>query len=1228
MADSEEITPGSKVATEMSNGSILVLTPTKIDPTDKAYKSVSNLQQALGNNEITNIALTGPYGSGKSSVLKTLKDAALDYYFLNISLATLDANEALCSDKKDVEKPDPNCPLDKCKATEKKKEEKDLSHLVEYSILQQIIYKEKPESIPQSRFKRIKHISYEKSNKFAIQCIGLFVSVLILIKPDWFVNNHLYKMVSFDRSIELLYEILSLGYTIFALYSFIRYLTVTLYNNSLNKINLKDGEIEISETTSIFNKHLDEIIYFFEVTPYNVIVFEDLDRFKDHNIFLKLRELNTLINESRSVNRRIIFIYAVRDDIFKDTSRTKFFDYIETIIPVINPSNACDQLRNLLIPFVSETEMPSKVYRELGQYIDDMRTLKNIVNEFVQYRTRLDEKLVHKKMLGMIVYKNYYPEDFSSLHNNRGILNDLIKNKEKYISESIATISENIKRLKSELIEVEKKNRIYEIELRTIYVHKYIENIDRFISFVSEDTNEYSITDVINSIDLFELLRTNQIKSYRYISNQSPVRILQSSLNKTFEDVEKQIDIKNSYQKRLEQINEGYNIKILYDIEKLENDIANINSLPLKEIIKKYDCKDYHEVVDKDKYRRIDFLLQQAYIEEDYYKYISYFYPGTVTPSDHEFLLDLMRRKKYDYRYKLQNVEVLIDEIQSQFYKTDAILNLSLVSYIAENSSKYKKEINWITDVILKRKNLEFTCLLYLQNPNVFLFDFYNALFLKWKDFWIEVQQKIENSDELYVFAEIYLLFRPRVVSRTDDQLFSTHLNENYSLVYNVYEKLNSTVEVINTPKLLGCKFNAISYAGPQDILFSKIVEMRLYEINVRNIKEVLKYEGKNDSLINYPIASYTTILENCKESTIAYINSQLDNCLKTIFPPTSVHESEKTLIALLNMDDSLLDREILNDYLLQQTNKINDIKQINKISWDISLILNIIKPSWENISIYFESIGNKLDNELVEFIDDNIDVLRDIIVPNSLDSELVNKMFVEFIGTNILPYESYKRLTMLFQRSFSKYDFSQLKDQRVLYLIRNKLINYNNDNYKIIDDNFSTEIVFEFIKQNKINFLDDIGNYSLDEELIARLIDSTAFNYDEKQIILDNNLVESLITKKETANILLNLCVSNNTTVMSQESMFKILSLCSRNNSRIKFAMIVLDKYGWSKNNISEVLLTLGDKYKELTQKGVMPSFNKSTENEEFFNKLKLRGYISKVIPKNNFLKVTTGRK
>ena len=107
----------------------------------------------------------------------------------------------------------------------------------------------------------------------------------------------------------------------------------------------KDGEIEIVENTSIFNKHLDEILYFFEKTDYDVVMLEDLDRFESIDIFLKLRELNLLLNESKVIERKIFFVYAVRDDMFQDAERVKCFDYITTVIPVINRSNAKNQLK-------------------------------------------------------------------------------------------------------------------------------------------------------------------------------------------------------------------------------------------------------------------------------------------------------------------------------------------------------------------------------------------------------------------------------------------------------------------------------------------------------------------------------------------------------------------------------------------------------------------------------------------------------------------------------------------------------------------------------------------------------------------------------------------------------------------------------------------------------------------------------------------------------------------
>ena len=50
------------------------LTPVVLKETDDSFSTVSDLMNAIEKDEILNIAVTGPYGSGKSSVIKTFKE--------------------------------------------------------------------------------------------------------------------------------------------------------------------------------------------------------------------------------------------------------------------------------------------------------------------------------------------------------------------------------------------------------------------------------------------------------------------------------------------------------------------------------------------------------------------------------------------------------------------------------------------------------------------------------------------------------------------------------------------------------------------------------------------------------------------------------------------------------------------------------------------------------------------------------------------------------------------------------------------------------------------------------------------------------------------------------------------------------------------------------------------------------------------------------------------------
>jgi len=121
----------------------------------------------------------------------------------------------------------------------------------------------------------------------------LFLYTATIIFPET-VNRFTMLNLKVLFTSNLFLSIFVLGIAIFYFYKLFQY----FMRLQVTKLNIKSGEIEVNnkDKTSILNEHLDEILYFFEVTPYDVVVIEDLDRFGNTEIFIKLRELNTLIN--------------------------------------------------------------------------------------------------------------------------------------------------------------------------------------------------------------------------------------------------------------------------------------------------------------------------------------------------------------------------------------------------------------------------------------------------------------------------------------------------------------------------------------------------------------------------------------------------------------------------------------------------------------------------------------------------------------------------------------------------------------------------------------------------------------------------------------------------------------------------------------------------------------------------------------------------------------------
>lgn len=60
----------------------------------------------------------------------------------------------------------------------------------------------------------------------------------------------------------------------------------------------------------------------------------------------------------------------------------------------------------------SSAKIDDDLIENLSLFVDDMRLLYNIMNEFYVYETKVSKQLDINKLLAIIVYKNLYPKDF------------------------------------------------------------------------------------------------------------------------------------------------------------------------------------------------------------------------------------------------------------------------------------------------------------------------------------------------------------------------------------------------------------------------------------------------------------------------------------------------------------------------------------------------------------------------------------------------------------------------------------------------------------------------------------------------------------------------------------------------------------------------------------------------------------------------------------------------
>lgn len=1247
-------------------GKINLLTP-KIFPKEKAkiiFKQYfEKLHNAIYSDDATNIAITGSYGSGKTTIIKNYQNVfdtiETGREYLNISLATFkeETDKDVETQNKDKSKKiiDSNLTKEKNKSLLKIKEEKqNLERLIELSILQQILYHVEPSVIPNSNLKRIRSLTSKFLFWFTFLSIVWLFSTTILFKFDHIskVNPYTWNSV---KPIDWFIVILTLIFT-GGLYYLIHKGIRLLSSTKISKLKFFEGELELGgdANKSILNEHIDEIIYFFQKTKYDVVIFEDIDRFENTEIFTKLREVNQLLNKSKLIKRelnKIVFIYAVRDDKFKNEERTKFFDYIIPVIPFVSPTNANEQLWKLIKQEGLKDMFTKNFIDDVITFIDDieMRLLTNIFNEFLIYKSKVltkdNNKERNNNLLAIVIYKNLHPKDFSELSQRKGFMFEIINKKKYFIEEHIKVIDLEIKELQEKQREINNETILVKRELRAIYItaiHEIITNISQIII----NSKVYNLEDLIEE-DIFEdFMQQDKIEYNFYKTYNNNLFIKQSGISDfSFSDLEKAVSKEYNFGERTNLIDDKYNSKKL-DIKRQIQDFKTkkigIESWDLSEIFQELNIKPDTSKFENS--RLIKYLLLDGYINENYSHYISLFHEENLTNEDFDFERKVKSGENSPFNFELKRIYNLVNKIDIRYFGRPVSLNFDLLNYLLDNQSKEKDKLNrffkqlsnenprvieFIDEYI---KNEELKISIKTSNKNSIkstnIESFVKILSKNWVRFWDFIYLDSNYTDEKirkYITYIIQYSDIEDLVFFTNGGNINTYIMQQRDFLTffskDYHQKVKKTISALNT------SFETLGHSTDKTKeLFQYIYENNHYKINLNNISVLLEtfHKDKSVSGINgvlpddFTSNNYETILNSGCTHLIDYINENFTEYVKKAYLKTEIDNEEKeTILSKYFFNNNSLDLDLKIKIIKELNTIINKLVDIEEIVIKDELFrLNKVKASWSNILHYLTLIEDKevIPEIIIDFYNNennHKELSKNRIASSSGHTEEFYKSINKsIILSNKLNIEAYKDLIKSTGYIYHSLEFEDLESEKVQVLIDKSKLTLTEDNYDKLRDVFPEKHI-ALIENYQSKFMDKISSFTLNETDYAYLFDSKKIKNANKLKLLKKITVENLKTSEKLSRVVSDYVLISKNLTLNINMLSNIISHNLPTDSKVNLITLYCNQL--TNQEIVKLITLLPRSYSKIATKS-QTTIPKNSINLNFIKSLENKGFIGTV--------------
>lgn len=1193
----------------------------RLTPTDSVDLNVYEeaINYVFNNPDVRNVAISGAYSAGKSSVLASYKKRHSDKSFLHISLAHFQSpNE---KSKKDVQ-------------NEKDKKEKEVATEVKESVLEgkilnQLIHQIPSEKIPQTNFRVKKRISTASIITKTLEIIFLLIAVVYFLFFDSWKSYVFALPANWLKSILKLsvypYALMIDSIIIIVLVSFLIYGLIKIQKNKnvFRKLNLQGNEIEIFEESddSYFDKYLNEVLYLFENANADVIVFEDMDRFNANKIFERLREVNTLVNiqlqkENKKDKRILRFFYLLRDDIFVSKDRTKFFDYIIPVVPVVDSSNSYDQFISHFKKGGLFEKFDESFLQGLSLYIDDMRLLKNIYNEFVIYFNRLNiTELDCNKMLAIIAYKNLFPRDFADLQLNQGFIYTLFSKKDNFIEAEITEIKKAIDERQQRISSSKKEHLVSMRELNAAFADKYLRG------YSWSQQNDSALSDFVmrylSGNNKNEYISRKQILEYKLNENSD-------KLHREILDLEQKVFvIKN---RQLHQIITRDNIDTIFTITST-NEIGIVT--------------DFNEIKSSEYFDLLKYLVRNGYIDETYADYMTYFYENSLSRIDKTFLRSVTDRKAKEYTYQLKNPSLVISRLRLVDFDQEEILNFALLTYLLHTQS-HIKYLERFLDQLRETRNFEFIGAYFDVTSE--MPTYIKHLNLRWPEVLntiLEEKSLSERQIRKYSIFSIYYSDDDTIKLINQDDCLCNYISN--ARDYLAIDEPDID-KLIHGFSLLGVCFVGFDYGNLNKDLFHAVYKESLYEINAENVRliqtEILGVRNDEDVVHK----NYTLLLSHPDSAITQYVNQNINEYFDVVLQISggTILDDVNVAIAALNNPDLTVEHKY--SYISALRITIVLIKEIVDIAlWSPLLDADIMQYSETNIVDCFSAL--KLNESIISYINRcniNLDFSK-----LEFDEAIKEKLFESVIICDSIENSKYEQILVSLEFYYDNFEIADISNDKFKILINTNIIRMTADNLKFLRANYPDQ-KFGFIRKSIEQYIDimnsdlflqeellEILTWDISDELKIKLLEFSdsaisviGKNYSTTVClyVLNNNLMSSdLMTlfssfeqwNKEIQIKIFDYAVSNITDIIDNsdnvsEKLKNNLLGTDKIDKDIRIDLLIAMMPVLSENYIKEVLVLLDlTNYIKIFDTRSRPKFEINDESEKLLTAFKEKGLI-----------------